>query len=211
MAHLIGLAVQFLRLAGARQRDRLDPLTGALTRQAFIRRFEQEAERVVERRASRFAILLVNVDQFRQINDCWGERAGDRLLMRIVETMRPALRKSDLIGRLEGDVFAILLRASSGEAAAAAAQGVRRAIESQASARAALKNPVAVSVGVAVYGKHGRRWEEVLPAAHAAARAAKADGGNRVIGAASVLRPVADMPALRAVGKAAQLLASKAA
>ncbi len=178
-----------------RQLASLDPLTGALTRQAFMQSFEREAARALRRPDSRFALLLIDVDQFRRINDAWGHKAGDRVLANVVGLARPAMREFDLIGRLEGDVFAILMRGTAGDAAAAVAERIRREIERQASVRAALRNPVAVSVGVAVYGENGRRWEDVLRAAQSAARSAKADGGNRVIGAAPALRPVMDLAA----------------
>ncbi len=181
--------------ARMRQLASLDPLTGALARQAFMQSFEREAARALRRPDPRFALLLIDVDRFRRINDAWGHKAGDRVLANIVGLARPAMREFDLIGRLEGDVFAILMRGTAGDAAAAMAERLRREIERRASARAALKNPVTVSVGVALYGEHGQRWEDVLRAAQSAATGAKAEGGNRVIGAAPALRPVMDLAA----------------
>jgi diguanylate cyclase (GGDEF)-like protein len=88
----------------------------------------------------------------------------------------------------------VLMPGTSGEAAAGVAERMRREIEQQASVHVALKNPVTVSAGVAVFGEHGERWDEVLRAADAAAKIAKASGGNRVIGAAPVVRPADGKP-----------------
>jgi diguanylate cyclase (GGDEF)-like protein len=167
----------------------LDPLTGALTRQAFIESFVRDAARALHRPRSRFALLLLDVDHFHRVNEAWGQRAGDRSLASVVAVARQAIREEDLIGRLEGDVFAILMRTSSSDTAAARAEHLQREIHRQACARAGLKNPVTVSVGVAMYGAHGRRWEEVLRAAEAAVSRAKSEGGDRVVAAAPVLRP----------------------
>jgi diguanylate cyclase (GGDEF)-like protein len=152
----------------------LDPLTGAMVRRAFMKAFELEAGRALRRPESRFSLLLVNIDHFRRVNDAYGHRAGDRLLATVAEIARAAIRKYDLLGRIEGDVFAILLPGAFGEAAAAMAERLRREIEQQAPARAALKNPVSVSVGLAAFGEHGERWEDVLRAADAALRSARA-------------------------------------
>ena len=173
----------------------LDPLTGALIRQAFVHCFEREAAHAMRRPESRFALLLIDVDHFSRINDAWGHRAADRLLASIAGIARPVIRDYDLIGRLEGDLFAILLRGTTGDAAAGMAERIRREIERQACVRASLRNPVTVSVGVAVYCEHGQRWDEVLHAARAAARSAKAEGGNRVVGALPVLRTVMGLAA----------------
>jgi len=167
-----------------RQLVSLDPLTAVLNRPAFAQAFEREAARVRRRPDARFAILLLDVDGFRRVNEVHGHLAADRLLAHIAAISRPAIRKYDLIGRLEGDVFAILMPGTTGEAAAGMAERIRREIEQQASARSAFKNPVTVSAGVAVFGEHGERWGEVLRAADIAAKVAKAAGGNRVVCAA---------------------------
>jgi diguanylate cyclase (GGDEF)-like protein len=196
--------------ARMRQLVSLDPLTGALNRPAFIQGFEREVARTRRRKDSRFGILLVNVDHFRRVNDACGHMAGDRLLAAIAEISRPAIRKYDLIGRLEGDVFAILLPGTPGEAAAGMAERIRREIEQQASVRAALKNPVTVSVGVAVFGEHGERWDEVLRAVDVAVSVAKAGGGNRVAAAAPMVPPAAGNPVAPVAESVARPLASHA-
>ena len=179
-----------------RQLVSLDPLTKVLNRPAFVQGFEREAARTRRREDSSFAILLMDVDHLRQVNDAWGQTAGDRLLAGVAEIARPAIRRYDLIGRLEGDVFAILMSGASGEAVAELAERIRREIEKQASVRAALKNPVTVSVGVAVFGEHGERWDQLLRAADGALRSAKAQGGNRIVGAALAVAPTSP-PAAR--------------
>jgi diguanylate cyclase (GGDEF)-like protein len=169
----------------------VDPLTGALNRGAFIRRFGREVSHMRRRSDSQFAILLLDVDHFRRINDAYGHRTGDRLLEKTVEVLRGAIREYDVIGRLEGDVFVLLLPGTLTEGALAMAERVRQEIASKVPALAALKNPVSTTIGVAVFGEHGDNWDTLLRAADGAARKAKASGGNRVEVAAP-MRPSSD-------------------
>ncbi len=163
-----------------RQLVSVDPLTGALNRGAFIRRFGREVARTRRRADSPFTVLLLDLDHFRRINDAYGHRTGDRLLEKTVEVLRGAAREYDLIGRLEGDVFVLLLPGTTSEGAASMAERVRQEIERKVSVLAELKNPVSTSIGVAVFGEHGDSWDAMLRSAEGAARKAKESGGNRV-------------------------------
>ncbi|MFO0692258.1 MAG: diguanylate cyclase [Polyangiales bacterium] len=86
-----------------------DPLTGLANRSAFDRRLD---EAVAEERT--FALLFVDLDRFKDVNDTLGHDAGDRLLLRIAEAIRNAVRTGDLVARVGGDEFAILLLESTG-------------------------------------------------------------------------------------------------
>jgi diguanylate cyclase (GGDEF)-like protein len=163
-----------------RQLVSVDPLTGALNRRAFIRRFRREVSRTRRRSDSPFAILLVDLDHLRRINDAYGHRTGDRVLEKTVEVVRGTIRDYDLIGRLEGDAFVLLLPGTTSEGAATMAERVRQEIERKASVLSELKNPVSASIGVAVFGEHGDNWDAILRSADGAARKAKESGGNRV-------------------------------
>src|SRR3546814_8211467 len=85
----------------------LDSLTGADTRRAFLEKLEEEMLRV--RHGARACLLLIDIDHFKAVNDCYGHGAGDRVLAGFVERLRPGLRGGDSIGRLGGEEFAILL------------------------------------------------------------------------------------------------------
>ena len=167
----------------------MDPLTGALNRSAFVNHVEREIARMQRRAEALFGVLLINVDAFRRVNDAYGHAAGDRLLVAIVEILGKMVRQYDLIGRLEGDVFMLLLPGARSQGAASMAERVRREIELKASVNAAIKNRVTVSIGVAVLGEHGDSWDTLLRAADTAAKSAKEFGRNRVQIAAALAKP----------------------
>lgn len=169
-----------------RQLVTLDRQTGALNRPAFVHYFEREIARTKRRSDSRFALLLINADRLQRVNDAHGQAAGDRVLVTIVEILRSMIRNYDIIGRLEGDVFVLLMPGARDEGATGTADRIRQEIEQQASLRAAVKIPVTVSIGVAVYGEHGENWDTMLRSSDAALKSAKANGRNRVEVAAPV-------------------------
>jgi diguanylate cyclase (GGDEF)-like protein len=111
---LSGLSVGYLLMTNARLRQRLvqqasiDPLTGVLNRRAF----EQEALKLIEsnRRAGRpVSALMLDLDRFKQINDTYGHHAGDLALQGLADCLRKTIRTSDLIIRLGGDEFLVIL------------------------------------------------------------------------------------------------------
>jgi len=163
-----------------RQLVTVDPLSGALNRPAFVEQFEREASRSRRMSDAQFAILLIDIDHFRRINDTSGHAAGDRLLEKTIEVLRGMTRDYDVIGRLEGDVFVLLTPGVRGDSAMSLAERGRREIELKASARAGLTNRVTVSIGVAVFGEHGDSWDTMLRAADSALQYAKKLGGNGV-------------------------------
>lgn len=172
-----------------RQLISLDSLTGALNRPAFVRQFEREVSRTRRRSDAQFTIMLIDIDHLRRVNDAYGHEAGDRLLQASVEILRGMTREYDLVGRIDGDVFALLTPGARSDGAASLAERARREIELQASVRAGLKNRVTVSIGVAVFGEHGDSWDTMLRAADAAAKIAKTLGGNRMQVAAPMPNP----------------------
>ena len=98
-----------------------DPLTGLFNR----RRFEQELVRQLEyarRYGTRSALMMMDLDGFKAINDTYGHKAGDEVLLGVAATLRAALRSTDVVARLGGDEFAIILPESTGAAAARAAE-----------------------------------------------------------------------------------------
>ncbi|MDP9819397.1 GGDEF domain-containing protein [Spirilliplanes yamanashiensis] len=140
--------------AAARQRrlltqlSRTDALTGAVNRRGFEERFEAEL-----RGGGAVALLLLDLDGFKRLNDSLGHAAGDELLRWVAATLAANVRGSDLVGRLGGDEFVVLLTGHADPAAAAHRL------------RAALAARTAVSVGTAVRGLHGADFDALY--AHA--------------------------------------------
>lgn len=166
----------------ARRIERLahyDVLTGLPNRVLLTDRLEQELARA--RRSERvFAVLMFDLDGFKQVNDTWGHAAGDAALAIVGERSRQCVRASDTVGRLGGDEFLAILPETAREGALQVAEKLREAL--------ALPYPLAeavatmgVSIGVAYFGVHGDDAQALTRAADAALYEAKRRGKNRVL------------------------------
>jgi diguanylate cyclase (GGDEF)-like protein len=155
LSERIELLVGELRLAAS-----TDPLTGLLNRRAFEERAAGELARA-RRTGEPFAALVVDVDQFKQINDREGHAAGDAALVALAEALTAELREIDSVARIGGDEFAILLPATGVTGARTIAERLRR------------RSAVAISVGTAVYGVDGLTADDLARAADAALYDAK--------------------------------------
>ena len=158
-----------------------DALSGVFNR----RRFEQELERELGHaaaRGGRGAVLLMDVDDFKRINDTVGHATGDAVIARIGETLAERLRTSDVVARLGGDEFAVLLRRVDPEDAMQVACDLRSlAAERLSEFAAGGVGPVTLSVGVATFGDQDEipSADDLLSQADHAMYAAKRAGGNR--------------------------------
>lgn len=102
------------------KRAATDPLTGLLNRRAFEKRLNQE-EALIQRGAPAAALMLIDLDHFKTVNDTLGHQAGDEVLVRFTELCREAFRQADVIGRWGGEEFVVMLpRATVAEALHAA-------------------------------------------------------------------------------------------
>lgn len=126
-----------------------DPLTGLLNR----RRFDQELERHVAR-AHRYgvegALLVIDVDRFKQVNDAYGHSTGDRVITSVARVLRRRLRTTDTLARLGGDEFAVLLPKADRREAEIVARRLVEAVRAQADDGAGGREGVTISVGVTV-------------------------------------------------------------
>jgi diguanylate cyclase (GGDEF)-like protein len=131
--------------------SRADPLTGCLNRRGFEERALAEISSAT-RHARQGAVLLLDVDHFKQVNDRLGHAAGDSLLRWVVQTLRSAIRPSDAIGRLGGDEFAVVFSAIE----------PGHAIESAKRIREALAERAPCSLGLATFPIDGIDLEELM-------------------------------------------------
>jgi diguanylate cyclase (GGDEF)-like protein len=131
--------------------SRADPLTGCLNRRGFEERAVAEIS-ASTRRASQGAVLLLDVDHFKEVNDRYGHGAGDELLRWVVRTLRSTIRPSDAIGRLGGDEFAVLF--AEIEPAQALATAARMGT--------ALSRRAPCSIGLASFPMDGINLEELM-------------------------------------------------
>ncbi len=164
-------------IASAEHRARHDALTGLANRALFLELVARQIE-IGKRERSRSAILYIDLDGFKPINDRHGHAAGDALLCAVGGRLRDAVRGTDLAARLGGDEFAVLLvHAGVEQAAAIAAKLVDSLSAPYEIGPASLT--VRASIGVAGFPESAATAEEVLKRADAAMYRAKAAGGGR--------------------------------
>jgi diguanylate cyclase (GGDEF)-like protein len=155
-----------------------DSLTEVLSRRRFKEELTLQLAKAL-RYDSPAALLFVDLDEFKAINDRMGHAAGDRVLASVARLLRARLRDSDVLGRLGGDEFAVLLPRADGAQAAAVADQLVKAIGSHATVVYGRTIVTGASIGVAVIPEHGTSVEDLLAHADAAMFAAKGAGGNR--------------------------------
>ena len=164
-------------IAATRTAATVDTLTGLANRRGIARAFEEAMSHA--RGGGRCAVLLLDVDHFKSINDLLGHPAGDRVLARIGRIIADNVRGVDVAGRFGGEEFIVLLRDASRERALQIAERLRGAIEAGGLDYADGK-PVTVSVGVA-YARPTDQTGDVVERADRALYRAKNAGRNRVV------------------------------
>jgi diguanylate cyclase (GGDEF)-like protein len=159
----------------------IDPLTGISNRRAL----GEECERVIataRRRGQRLAVLLVDVDHFKVINDDYGHDSGDSVLQMLVGALRSELRPEDSFGRLGGDEFAVVLPAVDETAARVVAERLRQAVERTEFVIQGSAARLHVSIGFALSGPDDDDFDALLRRADLAMYAAKRAGRNLIVG-----------------------------
>ncbi|WP_127505834.1 GGDEF domain-containing protein [Actinoplanes solisilvae] len=172
---LTGFLVASLRTRNDRLREVLesqalaDPLTGVANRRAFDAELVRSVARA-RRGGESLAMLTVDIDHFKQINDTWGHAVGDQALQAIAAALRGVARRDeDVVARLGGDEFAVLLRTD--------ALGAQRAADE---VRAALPGgSPGLSIGIALFPEHASTPAELTGASDAALYEAKEQGRGR--------------------------------
>jgi len=162
---------------------RHDDLTGVLARRTFLQQGERLLARY-QRESAGLAVLMVDVDHFKQVNDQLGHGAGDQLLIGIAQAMTSALRPQDVLGRLGGEEFAVVLPDASPAEAHAIAERLRTVVEQRPFGTAqAPEQHATVSIGLVHSASLGgdADLDTLLLAADAALYRAKAEGRNRVM------------------------------
>jgi len=167
-----------------------DHLTGAWSRKAFFEIAERELARS-RRNGEPLALMLIDLDHFKAINDSGGHEAGDIALQVVAERARGALRAADCMARLGGDEFAVLLPETSLPQACAAGEKLQAELRASAAnlARSTGHPAPTLSIGVTVT-QDDEPFKATLARADAALYAAKAAGRNQVIALAPQLQAV---------------------
>ena len=167
-----------------------DGLTGLFNRLTFVEQVELRLNFDVGDRLPAFIIL--DLDHFKQVNDTFGHEAGDNVLKKTAEILARTCRTGDIIGRLGGEEFGVLIAVREEKEALIAAERIRVAIST-----APIHKTVpglthfSASIGVAIAGENATSWTEMYQRADQALYVAKAEGRNRVHVAAPPAKPMA--------------------
>ncbi len=171
-----------------------DPLTGVFNRREYVRRLEDHLLQA-NRYGESLAVVFLDLDHFKSVNDRYGHDAGDVALQRVAGALRGAIRESDTVARIGGEEFAVLLHRADVELASVAAERLRAAIEeTHLDLVGDSVVHVTVSGGIAVYPDDGLDAKTLLRRADAALYAAKSGGRNRILLARDVDDPLLDPP-----------------
>jgi diguanylate cyclase (GGDEF)-like protein len=182
-----GAALLAIRLKDReRERASRDGLTGLYNRREFDRLLQAAVARE-ERQQGRFALLLLDIDHFKRLNDTYGHPAGDGALRNTARLLEKHLRKGDQAARYGGEEFAAILPGADEKGARHLADRIRKAVgEAEQEMAPGQTVRVTVSLGLAVWPDDGQHPETLLAAADRALYAAKEGGRDRVAAASEV-------------------------
>lgn len=171
---VVGLAVYDLGMS--RQRfemlSRTDMLSGLMNRRAFLDTFERTRGTV--------ALILLDIDRFKSINDTLGHKAGDDVIVRVAQCLTDLLGEGATVARIGGEEFAVLLVGPRSDDALEVAQSICRSVEAMGFEVAGLPVSVTISGGVSA-GVSELGFSELFSAADRALYLAKASGRNRIV------------------------------
>jgi diguanylate cyclase (GGDEF)-like protein/PAS domain S-box-containing protein len=156
-----------------------DTLTGLPNRGLFLDRLKAALPRA-RRDATQLALLYLDLDMFKPVNDTFGHAMGDLLLQQAAKRLQQCVRETDTVGRVGGDEFLVLLDNIQGhECSLLVAEKIRVTL-SQPFDLAGHQIRVSLSIGIALYPGHGNNHEQLIQQADQAMYAAKNEGGNQI-------------------------------
>jgi len=164
-----------------RQRTFIDEVTGVFNYRYLDLRLAEEAERT-RRHGGFTALLYLDLDGFKQVNDRFGHQVGNLVLEQLAHTMSQRTRSCDVFGRIGGDEFLVILPQTDRREAYVLAERLREAVENYVLEieGESVVDFIRVSIGAAAYPVNGETMENVITAADNAVYASKEGGGNKV-------------------------------
>jgi diguanylate cyclase (GGDEF)-like protein len=180
MGQQFALVLRRVRLYEEIERTAItDSLTEISTRRYVMERFKEEIGRARSRKLN-LALMMIDVDHFKQLNDKYGHLAGDQVLHGIAKIIKTNIREIDIAGRYGGEEFCVVLPDTDKSGACFAAQRIREATERTAIKAYDNNVNVTVSIGIAIFPQDGMNAEEIIDKADWALYKAKKNGRNNV-------------------------------
>lgn len=158
-----------------------DFLTGLLNRRSFMAVFDEELSRLNRGVQASLAVLMVDLDLFKSVNDHFGHAAGDKVLRQVATHINESKRKIDTAARLGGEEFAILLPGADEAQATVVGERLCKLVQSEPTDFDQEPIPITLSIGIAVTHAVGTTADATLARADQALYQAKANGRNRVV------------------------------
>ena len=182
MAELAALSIASLDLKAKLERQSIrDSLTGLFNRHFMEIALERELHRAA-RQGTALAVMMLDVDHFKALNDTFGHEAGDVVLREVAECFRRSLREEDVICRYGGEEFVVIMPDATEETALRRAEAIRALVaEIRTHLRGELLGSVTVSIGIAMYPDSGKNGSNLIQLADAAMYRAKRAGRNQVV------------------------------
>lgn len=189
------LVIRQLRKARSWKRmASIDPLTGVANRRG-VEHFTSAAMRHARAHHESLAVLALDIDRFKSINDSFGHAAGDRLLQHVAQACQEALREGDLLGRIGGEEFLAVLPRSAIQDATEVAERLRKRVEALVPKDLPSGLRTTISIGVAQMSTQDGGFADLERRADDALYRAKSEGRNRVVGDL-VTRPNPELDAM---------------
>jgi diguanylate cyclase (GGDEF)-like protein len=157
-----------------------DPLTNLYNRRYFMQRGSEEFKRSW-RTSQPLSLLMLDIDHFKKVNDTHGHEAGDMALQQIAAALKSSLRETDILGRMGGEEFAVLLPNTLAKDAGVLAERIRQSVENLLFLVPGASLTITISIGVAMIADEMSDMDDMLRNADAAMYKAKHRGGNRVM------------------------------
>jgi len=156
-----------------------DSLTGLPNRRATVMRFDEMAS-AARRGEKRFALMLFDIDFFKRVNDTYGHQAGDEVLRQVASVLTAAKRQEDLLGRVGGEEFVLLLADTALDGAQTIAERMRELVANAFLQHDGKRIAITISGGLAQFPEDGDSWDRMFNTADQRLYHAKAEGRNRI-------------------------------
>lgn len=160
----------------------MDPVTNVYNKRYFLDRLKEEFSFASRKKGGELALIMFDIDHFKNLNDTFGHLAGDLVLQKMCAEVSKAIRTGDLIARYGGEEFVIVMREAPAKRAVETAERIRALVEAQKISYEGKNVAVTISCGVAVFEPGMKNYDALISEADKRLYLSKEGGRNRVTG-----------------------------